>query len=288
MKKFLVALLFLSLSISAAFAQTQKLKVGTLGSLNMTPQEYKDYMQGKIETKQEKTFITQDLAQYTDANGYNSLVLVDVKFYDSLNTMQMALEAGEIDVILLPESVAEYMMNVNPKYTVSGITLTEPTSFALGFRKGDDPDLKNKINEALDAMKLDGTLAILQAKYIIDPDPEDPEPVKFRKFENVDKKIKVAVTGDLPPIDFVAPDGTPAGFNTAVLAELGRRLNINIETVNIEEFDLNDDGVKEIIGTSNHKYFTGRFGSSIFILQKQGNEYVDSFGTSRYGFLVPV
>ena len=58
MKKFLVALLFLSLSISAAFAQTQKLKVGTLGSLNMTPQEYKDYMQGKIETKQEKTFIT--------------------------------------------------------------------------------------------------------------------------------------------------------------------------------------------------------------------------------------
>ena len=146
----------------------------------------------------------------------------------------MALEAGEIDSMSLPENVAEYVMNVNPKYTVAGITRIEPISLALGFRKDDDPDLRNKINEALDAMKLDGTLAILQVKYILEPNPEDPEPVEFRNFENVNKKIKVAVTGDLPPIDFIAADGTPAGFNTAVIAELGKRLKMNVETVNIE------------------------------------------------------
>ena len=32
----------------------------------------------------------------------------------------------------------------------------------------------------------------------------------------------------------VAADGTPVGFNTAVLAELGRRIGLNIELVNIE------------------------------------------------------
>ena len=46
--------------------------------------------------------------------------------------------------------------------------------------------------------------------------------------------IKVAVTGDLPPIDFVLADGRPAGFNTAVLAEIGKRLRLNIELLNID------------------------------------------------------
>ncbi|MBQ6774465.1 MAG: transporter substrate-binding domain-containing protein [Synergistaceae bacterium] len=45
--------------------------------------------------------------------------------------------------------------------------------------------------------------------------------------------IKIAVTGDIPPIDYVAPDGNAAGFNAVILAEIGRRLKINIELMNI-------------------------------------------------------
>ena len=36
---------------------------------------------------------------------------------------------------------------------------------------------------------------------------------------------------DLPPIDYVAADGKAAGFNTALLAEIAKRLKINIKTV---------------------------------------------------------
>ena len=57
--------------------------------------------------------------------------------------------------------------------------------------------------------------------------------VAFEKFEGAET-IKVAVTGDLPPIDYVAADGTPAGFNTAILAEIGKRLKVNIELMNVE------------------------------------------------------
>ena len=46
--------------------------------------------------------------------------------------------------------------------------------------------------------------------------------------------IKVAVTGDLPPLDYVSADGKPAGFNTAVLAEIGNRMLRNIELVDID------------------------------------------------------
>ena len=41
-------------------------------------------------------------------------------------------------------------------------------------------------------------------------------------------------TGALLPMDYVAADGTPAGFNTAILAELGKRLNVNIELVQVD------------------------------------------------------
>ena len=38
----------------------------------------------------------------------------------------------------------------------------------------------------------------------------------------------------MPPIDYIAPDGTPAGYNTAILSEIGRRLKVNIKTLNVE------------------------------------------------------
>ena len=57
-----------------------------------------------------------------------------------------------------------------------------------------------------------------------------PESIPFETFEGAET-IRVAVTGDLPPIDYVAADGKAAGFNTALLAEIAKRLKINIKTV---------------------------------------------------------
>ena len=53
------------------------------------------------------------------------------------------------------------------------------------------------------------------------------------KFDGA-KTIKVAVTGDLPPLDFISANGKPAGFNTAVLAEIANRMLLNIELVNVD------------------------------------------------------
>ena len=46
--------------------------------------------------------------------------------------------------------------------------------------------------------------------------------------------LKVAVTGSLPPMDYVAADGSPAGFNTALLAEISNRIGKNIELVVVD------------------------------------------------------
>ena len=83
-------------------------------------------------------------------------------------------------------------------------------------------------------MQSDDTLNRLTKEYITDINAEtDPPAVDLPVFPNA-STIKVAVTGDLPPLDFVSADGKPAGFNTAVLAEIGNRLLKNIELVNID------------------------------------------------------
>ena len=77
-----------------------------------------------------------------------------------------------------------------------------------------------------------GNFSDLQEKYIYDPDFASIEPVEFAEFESADKII-VAVTGDLPPVDYVDAAGNAAGFNTAILAEIGRNLGLNVELVHI-------------------------------------------------------
>ncbi len=147
--------------------------------------------------------------------------------------MQMALNKGEVDEIDLPEAVGEYMLNTNPEYSIAAIAISKPVYFAFVFRKDDGAALRDKFNEALKAMKADKTLAYLQMNHIANPGAGTPEAVQFTKFDGAET-VKVAVTGDLPPIDYVAADGTAAGFNTAILAEPGKRLKVNIELVQAE------------------------------------------------------
>ena len=73
----------------------------------------------------------------------------------------------------------------------------------------------------------------LREKYLLEPGIKELETVEIEHFSGAEF-LRVAVTGDLPPIDFVAVDNTPAGFNTAVLAEIGRRLHMNVELFDID------------------------------------------------------
>ena len=152
-----------------------------------------------------------------------------IHFYDNLTSMLMALEAGRVDEISLPESTARYIMKSDPEYRIL-FAIRMPSAISCGFR-ADDTALCEEFNKAIASMKEDGTLKAIEEKYINADNTS--EAVAFEKFEDA-AKITVAVTGDMPPIDFVAADGTPAGYNTAVLSEIGKRLKKNIEIINIE------------------------------------------------------
>ncbi len=224
-KKLLLAMLFVLVLAGSLCAAEHK--VGFIGFLSTPEKEELRTINSVItDTKADPVFFTPD----------NEVYLIKPAIYDSLQSMQMALNSGEVDQIMLPEAVGEYLMKFNNDYIVAAIFRGLPgmyISLALGFRKGDDPSMLNKFNEAIKAMKDDGTMAVLREKYITEADTPAPKPVTFEKFPD-SKTIQVAVTGALPPIDYVNADGTPAGFNTAMLAEISKRLHVNIELVNTE------------------------------------------------------
>ena len=220
MKKLLSVLILVTVFAGAAFADGHR--VGMLSHINATEEEFKTF----VDELHAHGFVRVFSSVQKEAPTF--------VFYDSLMSMVMALNAKEIDEMFLPEAVGEYMMNTIDRYVETCVIRALPVSFAFGFRKSDDPDLRNKFNETLMSMKADGSLQTLVAKYIYEPGVDEPEPVKFEKFDTVDKVVKVAVTGDLPPVDLFKADGTPAGFNTAVLAEIAKRLKINVELVSIE------------------------------------------------------
>ena len=157
------------------------------------------------------------------------------KFYDNLNSMQMAIEAGEVQEVSLYKSVADYVIVNNDKFEIVKDDALDKlkNSFCFAVRK-DDTQLKADLDKAIGEMKADGTLDKLINDYITNVDKgQAPPKVDIPKIDGA-PTLKVGITGDLPPLDLILPDNSPAGFNTALLAEIAKRLGRNIEPVQIE------------------------------------------------------
>ena len=231
-KKFLCIVLTLIILVTGnAFANDDY--VGFLTRIETTPEEFFMLMKNSWATK-----------GWAILGGDHSTS--KAKFFDTLMLMQMALDRGDIDEMILPDFVAEYLLKINKNYAPSCISNSGKMNLCFGFMK-DNRALLNKWNDVLISMRNDFTLAGLHQKFIKNF-PEDDSydyiyginpktkkkrnEIHFEKFKD-SPTIRVAVTGDLPPVDFIAEYGMPAGYSTAVLAEIGKRLRVNIVLVNV-------------------------------------------------------
>ncbi|MBQ6972618.1 MAG: transporter substrate-binding domain-containing protein [Synergistaceae bacterium] len=221
MKKLLAALL--AVGLLAGTASGAGLRMGVLTKQNMSEEEFISSVMAA-----EAGFLGWRIKN-AEHRSEDSLA-----YFDSLNAMLMALRSGRIDEAAMPAFVAEYVVNMNDDFTIICAIRMPTTHLALGFRNDDlGRRLREMVNIALKSMKTDATLDILHAKYLGMPGKSQPAAAVFTNFPRA-QTIRVAVTGDLPPLDMISPNGTPVGYNTAVLAELGRRMGLNIELVNIE------------------------------------------------------
>ena len=228
MKKFLAAICAAALLMVGCGGE----KIADKPAKNFSGADVNLGMMTRLNTDEEKmgTVLDQVAEKFGD-KGTKHLP----KFYDSLKVMQLGMESGEIQAISTYKSVADYLVAKNNKFEIVPHDALNKLSdyFCFAVRK-DETALKIDIDKAINEMKADGTLDKLIDEYITNVDKEkDPPKVELPKFIGADT-IKVGVTGDLPPLDLILPDNSPSGFNTAMLAEISKRLGKNIAIVQIE------------------------------------------------------
>lgn len=147
--------------------------------------------------------------------------------YDSFISMQMALNSGRIKLMYCPVLVAEYAKRMNPSYCL-GEDYGGRDAFMMGLLP-ERKDLRDSLNSAISELKEDGTLDALSEKYLDGNfDFVPAEPVEGRET------LRVVVTGDYAPIDYVAADGTPCGYNAAFMQAVADKLGYNIEYVCVD------------------------------------------------------
>lgn len=168
-------------------------------------------------------------ADRTDVNLKN----VEYVYYNNLVSAILDLNSGKVAKIALDKSSAEYVVARNENLTFS--TRDDAgyeTAFSM-MTMDTNKEVYDILNNAIVEMKADGTLDSLIENELNAYFYMDPEAKELPTFENADT-IYIGVTGDLPPMDFVASNGKPAGFNVALLTEIANRAKVNIELVHVE------------------------------------------------------
>lgn len=217
MKKILILILtFLtvfSFSLSMADeAPVQKYgNIGRLSKLNITEDQLND--------------VLKDIMVNSICNRY--------VFYDTMTDMLMALNRGDIVVLETDQNTVRYIASRN-EHIVDRPPYMNPNMLVFCMLlRADDAELRNQISACITEMTEDGTIETLRQSYIENVIAgEEPGAIQPETFPDA-RTIKVAVTGDRPPMDYVSPGGEAIGFNTAMITEIAKRLNMNVKLVNV-------------------------------------------------------
>lgn len=140
-----------------------------------------------------------------------------------------ALKSERVDAIMLPVPQGQYAVKTDPTLAlIAGIKMN-PVQVSMLTQSG-STDLLNQINAALAALKESGELDALNEKYIVDTIVDDAQAPEVVAGQDT---VVVGISGDTPPFDFVAADGTPDGYNVALMNAIAKEAGFNVEFVNV-------------------------------------------------------
>ena len=244
-----LALMIALLALLPAMAEeTVTLRIGVLSMLNVTEEEMVNYKKARAligQQLEQEGVVNNALRQFMDddAPEFNC----EIVYFDTLDAMLMALNAGDVDEISIYQAVAEYLTHSDTGL-VQLVTFNEnvdenffahfaqegvlSNDFAFMFMEKNEA-LRDEFDAALQSITDAEMEKLVQDHITAAINGEEISPIQMPVIEGAET-IKVAVTGSLPPMDYVAADGSPAGFNTALLAEISQRIGKNIELVVVD------------------------------------------------------
>ncbi len=158
-----------------------------------------------------------------------TIALKDFKFFDTSSSAVAALKSGQVDAVMLPDFSAEFFEKQNSDLLAIFPPITETKNTVHFSYLGDKAEFGAALDAAIDELTADGTLDALKKKYTTDL--KDPSSIAGAEIPKIDgaATIIVGVSGDIPPIDYIAANGKSVGYSIEVLTLLSKKLNVNFE-----------------------------------------------------------
>jgi ABC-type amino acid transport substrate-binding protein len=157
----------------------------------------------------------------------------DVLFFNRGTDLITALKSGKIDASPLMKIGCDYFIQRNNDLKMLPQKEKGECSIIMAVR-AEDQKLKDDLDNAITTLQENGTLKLLEDKWLTNlPVTNEPSNKEISKIEGA-KTYYVGVTGDYVPLDYIAADGKPSGYNVALLTEIGKLLNVNFEFVSLE------------------------------------------------------
>ncbi|HNY13490.1 MAG TPA: transporter substrate-binding domain-containing protein [Candidatus Wallbacteria bacterium] len=164
-------------------------------------------------------------------NKYWNCKIEKIVFGESLSTCLALLKSARSDFMLTTDITANYIIQRNPEFKSLPMSRNIGTFMIL---RSSDAKLRDQFNSAIDKIKVSGKRDELYKKWITDlPVGQEPSLTNIEKTADTET-IYVGVSGDVPPMDYIAADGKPAGFSVAFLSEISKLTGKNIELVSID------------------------------------------------------
>ncbi len=164
-------------------------------------------------------------------NAQHGIRLNKFVYADSIAGGLAMLKSDRADFMMTTDITANYIIQRNPE--LKSVLYSEDMGLTMLLRAA-DVKLMDSLNSAISKLKASGKIDELYKKWVKElPVGQEPAMAKIEKTA-YPETVYVGVSGDMPPLDYVAADGKPAGYNIALLAEISKLLGKNIEVVSID------------------------------------------------------
>lgn len=155
--------------------------------------------------------------------------LKEVLAVPSSGELALLIQNGQADAGATHLCNAKYIVSRNPGLTYF---TTNDMDCTMVFAKGSG--LRDSVDEALNELEENGTMDELIKTWLSDEAMEqDPVPEELETIPDAET-IRVGISGTMPPMDYATADGKPGGFNVALMREISKLLNKNVEFVTVE------------------------------------------------------
>lgn len=135
-----------------------------------------------------------------------------------------ALVQGKVDAVIIDAAPAKYFVEKNSTLTI----LDDPfvlEEYAVAVKKGND-ELTGKINDALKALREDGTLGLIEQNWLVD-DEYGKHPYTSPEGVQYNGRLVMATNAEFPPYEF-KEGGEIVGFDVDMMRAVCDKLGVEL------------------------------------------------------------